>query len=110
MYSITSFSIAACNSLRAPSRSNCSKNDLSSSSARLLSEITLLSGTWRILSFWRPRVRPPGLFLLLRGCAFSQLLIHNFRLYLGHCPQPALLGVRSGPRENQRDSHRTRAL
>jgi len=27
-------------------------------------------------------VRPPGLFLLLRGCAFSQLLIHNFRLYL----------------------------
>src|SRR6516164_10832590 len=82
MSSITSFSIAACNSLRAPSRSNCSKNDLSSSSARLLSEITLLSGTWRILSFWRPRVRPPGLFLLLRGCAFSQLLIHNFRLYL----------------------------
>src|SRR6516164_1337462 len=82
MSSITSFSIAACNSLRAPSRSNCSKNDLSSSSARLLSEITLLSGTWLILSFWRPRVRPPGLFLLLRGCAFSQLLIHNFRLYL----------------------------
>lgn len=30
-----------------------------------------------------PRVRPPRfLFLLLRGCAFSQLLIHNFRLYL----------------------------
>jgi hypothetical protein len=23
-----------------------------------------------------------GFFLLLRGCAFSQLLIHNFRLYL----------------------------
>src|SRR5437667_11045189 len=38
---------------------------------------------WRILSFWRPRVRPPLVsFLLLRGCAFSQLLIHNFRLYL----------------------------
>jgi hypothetical protein len=22
---------------------------------------------WRILSFWRPRVRPPAFFLLLRG-------------------------------------------
>jgi len=27
-------------------------------------------------------VRPPTFFLLLRGCAFSQLLIHNFWLYL----------------------------
>ena len=27
-------------------------------------------------------MRPPTFFLLLRGCAFSQLLIHNFWLYL----------------------------
>src|SRR6201993_2463241 len=45
---------------------------------------------WRILSFWRPRVRPPLVsLLLLRGCAFSQLLIHNFRLYLSGSPSAA---------------------
>src|SRR5271165_2481599 len=27
------------------------------------------------------RVRPPGFLCLLRGCAFSHLFIHNFRLY-----------------------------
>src|SRR6516162_5362711 len=43
MYSMISFSIAACRSLRAPSCSNRSKNGFSSSSARLLSEITLFT-------------------------------------------------------------------
>jgi hypothetical protein len=38
---------------------------------------------WCILSFWRPRVRPPSflfLFFLLKGCAFLYLLIHKIRL------------------------------
>src|SRR6516164_3461141 len=43
MYSMISFSIAACRSLRAPSCSNRSKKGFSSSSARLLSEITLFT-------------------------------------------------------------------
>src|ERR1700737_3854123 len=82
MYSITSFSIAACNNLRAPSCSNCSKNGFSSSFARSSSEITLFSGTGASFFFW---VLGGGrrLFLFsLKGCAFLYLLIHNFRLYL----------------------------
>src|SRR6516165_3653175 len=47
--------------LRAPSRSNCSKNDFSSSSARLSSEITLLSDT---------------------GASFLFLLLQRRRLFL----------------------------
>src|SRR4029077_11542759 len=31
--------------------------------------------------FWRPRVRLPCFFFLLKGCAFLYLFIHNFRLY-----------------------------
>ena len=59
---VTFFSIAACNGLRAPSWSNCSKNGFSSSSARLPSEITLLLALAHPF-FWRPRVTPPGFFI-----------------------------------------------
>src|SRR6202011_5697414 len=88
---MTSFSIAACNSLRAPSWSNCSKNGFSSSSARLPSEITLLSGTGASFLLASSGEAAAFLFCLLRGCAFSQLLIHNFRLYLYPPNLPALV-------------------
>src|ERR1700726_3783046 len=82
MYSIISFSIAACKSLRAPSCSSCSKNGFSASSARFSSEITLFSLTGVSFLFGTSGEAAGGLFFLLKGCAFSHLFIHNFRLYL----------------------------
>src|SRR5260370_40352752 len=83
MYSIISLSIAACKSLRAPSCSSCSKNGFSASSARFSSEITLFSLTGVSFLFGTSGEAAGGLFFLLKGCAFSHLFIHNFRLYLG---------------------------
>src|ERR1700758_3787226 len=82
MYSVISFSIAACRSLRAPSCSSCSKNGFSSSSARFSSEITLFSLTGVSFLFGTSGEAAGGFFFLLKGCAFSHLFIHNFRLYL----------------------------
>src|ERR1700730_15339273 len=82
MYSIISFSIAACKSLRAPSCSSCSKNGFSASSARFSTEITLFSLTGVSFLFGTSGEAAEGLFFLLKGCAFSHLFIHNFRLYL----------------------------
>src|ERR1700692_2376834 len=82
MYSIISFSIAACKSLRAPSCSSCSKNGFSASSARFSSEITLFSLTGVSFLFGTSGEAAGGLFFLLKGCAFSHLFIRNFRLYL----------------------------
>src|SRR6202035_2359045 len=85
MYSIISFSIAACKSLRAPSCSSCSKNGFSASSARFSTEITLFSLTGVSFLFGTSGEAAEGLFFLLKGCAFSHLFIHNFRLYLKYC-------------------------
>src|ERR1700680_5190605 len=96
MYSIISFSIAACKSLRAPSCSSCSKNGFSSSSARFSSEITLFSLTGVSFLFGTSGEAAGGLFFLLKGCAFSHLFIHNFRLYL-YSRTPVLLYFRVEP-------------
>src|ERR1700731_4832278 len=89
MYSIISFSIAACKSLRAPSCSSCSKNGFSASSARFSTEITLFSLTAVSFLFGTSGEAAEGLFFLLKGCAFSHLFIHNFRLYLKEHPDTA---------------------
>src|SRR3981189_1209703 len=85
MESITSFSIAACNNLRAPSCSNCSKNGFSSSSARLPSEITLFSGTG-------------ASFLLASSGEAAGFLLITERMRLFSSPHPQLsvipLGVK----------------
>src|ERR1700730_10777666 len=93
MYSIISFSIAACKSLRAPSCSSCSKNGFSASSARFSTEITLFSLTGVSFLFGTSGEAAEGLFFLLKGCAFSHLFIHNFRLYLGWGAKMRIFGI-----------------
>src|SRR6516225_10210034 len=77
MYSMISFSIAACRSLRAPSCSNRSKNGFSSSSARLLSEITLFTDIG-------------ASFLLASSCEAAGFLLITERMRLFLSPHTQL--------------------
>src|SRR5438105_15759619 len=56
---------------------------------------------WCILSFWRPRARPPLVLFSLKGCAFLYLLIHNFRLYLGFSQASVPIHPGSGARSRE---------
>src|SRR5215472_8225140 len=74
------FRSRACNSLRVPSWSNCSKNDFPSSSARLSSEITLLFGTGA------------SFFLASSGEAAGFLFVtERMRLFSAHHPQLSVI-------------------
>ena len=79
--------------MRAPSWSNWREKRLLFNFSSLIERDHFTLRHWRILSFWRPRVRPPGFFFVtermrLFSAPHSQLLVIPRKLFHGWRKKP----------------------